>query len=150
MTWISTWWNYLPIYCPTHLIMILAAAILANHCPRTCISASTWNHSDWFEKPLCSNNFNGWCNQVHMHMALAWCVINISCTIHWHLFSDVSPFHSPAKEKGKQWRMMKGLIMAQWINLNLNIRSVLACRYTKKQVDIIISKNQLLQIQYYV
>ena len=31
-------------------------------------------------------------------------------------------------------------------NLNLNIRSVLACRYTEKQVDIIISKNQALQI----
>ena len=46
---------------------------------------------------------------------LTWC-----CTVHQHLFSDFSPFHSPVKEKGKQWRM-KGFTMVQWINLNQNV-----------------------------
>ena len=54
-------------------------------------------------------------------------IISISPTIHRHLFSDFSPFHLPVKEKEKQWRM-KGLTMAQWIHLNQNNRSVLACR----------------------
>ena len=49
--------------------------------------------------------------------------ISISHTIHRHLFSDFSPFRSPVKEKGKQGRM-KGLTMAQWINLNWNNRCV--------------------------
>ena len=55
-------------------------------------------------------------------------VISESRTIHQHLFSDFSPFHSPVKEKGKQGRM-KGLTIAQWINLNQNYRFVLACQY---------------------
>ena len=38
-------------------------------------------------------------------------------------------FHSPVKEKGKQWRM-KGLTKAQWINLNQNNRSVLTHQYS--------------------
>ena len=42
---------------------------------------------------------------------LGWCN-NIRHKIHWHLFSDFSPFGSPVKEKGKQWRM-KGLTIAQ-------------------------------------
>ena len=58
---------------------------------------------------------------------LAWC-ISINRTIHQHLFSDFSPFHSSVKEKGKQGKM-KGLTMAQWINLNRNNRSVLALQY---------------------
>ena len=53
-------------------------------------------------------------------------VISISHTIHQHLFSDFSPFHSIVKEKGKQGKM-KGLTMAQWINLNRSNRFVLAC-----------------------
>ena len=51
-------------------------------------------------------------------------VISISRTIRWHLFSYISLFCSPVKEKGKQGRM-KRLIMVQWINLNWNNRSVL-------------------------
>ena len=75
------------------------------------------------------NNFNGWCNQAHMHLPLAWHNKYISHTIHWHLFSDFSPFRSPVKEEGKQWRM-KGLIIAQWININWNKRCVLAHWYS--------------------
>ena len=55
-------------------------------------------------------------------------IISISHTIHQHLFSDFSPSHSPVKEKGKQGRI-KGLTMAQWINLNWNNRSLLALQY---------------------
>ena len=51
--------------------------------------------------------------------------MSVRRTIHQHLFSNFSPFRLPVKEKGKQWRM-KGLTMAQWINLNRNNRSVLA------------------------
>ena len=51
-------------------------------------------------------------------------VITISCTIHQHLFSDLSPYHLPVKKKGKQGKM-KGLTKAQWINCNRNNRSVL-------------------------
>ena len=50
-------------------------------------------------------------------------VISKSRTIHQHLFSD---FHSPVKEKGKQGRM-KGLTMAQWINLNRNNGESIFC-----------------------
>ena len=46
----------------------------------------------------------------------------------YRLFSDFSPFCSPVKVKGKQWRM-KGLTMTQWINLNRNNRSLLVYRY---------------------
>ena len=56
-------------------------------------------------------------------------IISISNTIHWHLFSNFSPFHSPLKEKGKQGRM-KGLTMTQCINLNLNKRFVLVDWYS--------------------
>ena len=52
-----------------------------------------------------------------------------SRTIHSLLFSIFSPFHSPVKGKGKQWRM-KGLTMAQWIYLNWHNRSVLAHWYS--------------------
>ena len=52
-----------------------------------------------------------------------------SHTIHRHLFSEFSPFCSLVKGKGKQGRM-KGLIMAQWTNLNQNNRSVLAHWYS--------------------
>ena len=68
--------------------------------------------------------------QSSTHAFGHWCeVINISCTIHWHLFSNFSPFHSPVKKKRKQWRM-KGLTKAQWINLDQNNRSVLTHRYS--------------------
>ena len=53
-------------------------------------------------------------------------IISISRTIHRHVFSNFSPFHSLVKKKGKQGRM-KGLTMEKWINLNQNNRSVLAC-----------------------
>ena len=56
-------------------------------------------------------------------------VISISHTIYRHLISNFSPFCSPVKEKGKQWRI-KGLTMEQWINLNQNNRSVLAHQYS--------------------
>ena len=45
------------------------------------------------------------------------------------LQSNFSPFHSPAKEKGKQGRI-KGLTTVQWINLNWNNRSVLVHQYS--------------------
>ena len=53
----------------------------------------------------------------------------ISRTIHQHFFSDFTSFCSPVKEKRKQ-RRMKKLTMVQWINLNQNNKSVLACRYS--------------------
>ena len=56
-------------------------------------------------------------------------VISISCTIHRQLFSNFSPFCSPFKQKEKQWKM-KGHTMAQWLSLNQNNRSVLACWYS--------------------
>ena len=56
-------------------------------------------------------------------------VISKSRTIHRHLFSSLSPFRSPIKEKGKQGRM-KGLTRAQWVNLNRNNRPVLASQYS--------------------
>ena len=73
--WISTWWNDLPIYLGTHLIAILAPAVLTNHSPRTRIQVSTWNHPGWLESVHNSNalgnNFNQWCNQAHMHLAIS-------------------------------------------------------------------------------
>ena len=65
---------------------------------------------------------------------LTWIIIQQKClsinhTIHQHLFSNISPFHSLIKEKGKPWRM-KGLTMVQYINFNQNNRSVLAFWYS--------------------
>ena len=47
-----------------------------------------------------------------------------SVTIYQHYFCDFSPFQQSVKEKEKQIRM-KGLTMAQWVNLNQNNRSVI-------------------------
>ena len=55
-------------------------------------------------------------------------IISISCAIHQHLLSNFSPFHSPVKEKEKQWRI-KWPTTAQWINGNWINRSVVAHRY---------------------
>ena len=42
--------NDLPIiYLRAYLIMILAAAVLANHSPRKSKEVSTWNHPGWLE-----------------------------------------------------------------------------------------------------
>ena len=56
--------------------------------------------------------------------AFAWCAASMNS----HLFNNLSPFHYPVKEKEKQ-SSMKGLTMAQWINLNRNNGSVLANRF---------------------
>ena len=88
-----------------------------------------WNHPGWLESVHCVlvNNFNGWCKQVHIQ------------PLAWHLkykpydsltpLQQFSPFCSPVKEKEKQWRI-KGLTMAQWINVNQNNRSVLERQYS--------------------
>ena len=55
-------------------------------------------------------------------------MISIHRTIYWHLFSDFSPIHLPVKEKEKQLRI-KGLILAQWINLNRTNRFVVVHQY---------------------
>ena len=71
---VATWWNNLPIYGRIHLIVILAAAVLANHSPGIHIQVSAWNHPGWLESVhgnnALGNNFNGWCNQAHVHLAI--------------------------------------------------------------------------------
>ena len=63
-----------------------------------------------------------YCKRVHYTTdSLVWGSLRlapISHAIHHHLFSNLSPFCSPVKEKGKQWRM-KELTMVHWINLKL-------------------------------
>ena len=97
-----------------------APAVLANHSPRTCIQVTTSDHPDWLEsvhgKTLrllisMDDPIKHTC-----HWPLAW-RISISFTIHWHLFNNFSPFHSPVKEKGKQWRM-KELAMVLYCEKN--------------------------------
>ena len=66
---------------------------------------------------------------MQLAISVTYIVISISHTIHRHLFSDFSSFHSPIKEKEKQWRM-KGLTIGQWINLNRNNISVFAHQYS--------------------
>ena len=72
MTWISTWWNDLPIY---HLTCLIALVVLAYHSLRARIFVSTWNHPGWLKSvhnsKLLGNNFNGWCNQAHMHLTIS-------------------------------------------------------------------------------
>ena len=63
-------------------------------------------------------------------------MISIHCTIYWHLFSNFSPIHLPVKEKEKQSRI-KGLILAQWINLNRINRFVVA----SASISCIVRKN---------
>ena len=50
----NIYWHFysksgLPIYHRMRFVMVLAAAILASHSPRTCIQVSTWNHPGWVE-----------------------------------------------------------------------------------------------------
>ena len=56
-----------------------------------------------------------WCNKYKPY--------NSSILLQWFLL-----FQSPVKKKGMQWRM-KGFIMAQWINLDRNNRSVVHSKW---------------------
>ena len=79
--------NDLLIYQRMYFITNLAAAVLANHSPRTCIYVSTWNLPDWLESIygkdivlaiiLMNDAINCMCI-----WPLAWCIKYKPYTIH--------------------------------------------------------------------
>ena len=132
--WISTWWNVFSIYHPTCLIMILAPAVLANDSPRTCIYSKSQHKTTM-------PDLNWYMATTHLVIILKDNAIKHTCIwpLAWHNkykpYNSSTPlqqfltFHSPVKEKGKQWRM-KGFTMPQLMNLNWNNTTVLAHQYS--------------------
>ena len=130
MLWIGRWWKDFPVVLladstsfigisqpkNTHISLNMTETILADLNRYTTATHLVIILTDDAIKHTCVWPL-AWCNK--------WKPYNSSTPLQ----SDFSTFRSPVKEKGKQGRM-KGLNMVQWINLNWNNRSVLACQYS--------------------
>ena len=119
--------NLWHIYCGTCLIAILAVPILANNSPKHTYESqhktiladlNRYMANTCLIIILMDDAISTWHALGHRHD-----VISISRTIYWYHISNFSFFSSPAKEKGKKWKM-KGVNMVQWINLKWNNKAV--------------------------
>ena len=113
MTWISTSWNDLPIYHPTHLIAILASTVLA-------ITALECTYKSQHETILADLNWYTTATSLVIIVTddaiKHTCIRPLAWWNKYKAYNSLTPvqqsftFRSPVKEKGKQW-MMKGHTM---------------------------------------